>query len=122
MPSLPSFAWLSQFFPFSGVTVSSMPEILPFDVVASRYANSDCGNAVGSTLFFFTFYVFTYAVFLNLYVAAILDTYSTFGVGKAKWQVKPEDMKQFQTVSVAAAVTPSCFVMGIGRRFGAVLM
>ena len=40
-------------------------------------ASTDCGSLVLSTIYFYSFYIIQFMVFLNLYVAAIVDTYVT---------------------------------------------
>lgn len=42
---------------------------------------SDCGSPTYGPVFFYSFFILIFAVFLNLYVAAILDTYSSSSVG-----------------------------------------
>ena len=45
---------------------------------------SDCGTYLGGTMYFYSFYVLAFLVFLNLYIAAVLDSYILIS-RKFKW-------------------------------------
>eukprot|EP00937_MAST-01D_sp_MAST-1D-sp2_P002072 g2072.t1 len=49
--------------------------------LADAKSRTDCGSPIMAYVVFSTFYIMVFCVFLNLYVAAILDTYSSSGNG-----------------------------------------
>lgn len=61
---------------------------------------SDCGSSIAGVLYFYSFYIFVFLVFLNLYVAAVLDTYVAVSRRKLlsnQFTFTVSDLKVFQT-------------------------
>jgi len=58
---------------------------------------ADCGSPTWSLLYFFSFFIFTFTIFLNLYIATILDTYASSS-GRDKWNLSLEDFERYKTV------------------------
>ena len=73
---------------------------LPFCTEAYGDVASDCGAPLLGPLFFFSFFILTFAVFLNLYVAAILDTYSSSQSSSegVPWMMTLSDYNSFREV------------------------
>lgn len=70
----------------------------------------DCGAPLMGPVYFFSFFILTFAVFLNLYVASILDTYSSSTVAPEDASAAdPQQQKKFMEVRDRAAPrrTPS---------------
>ena len=55
----------------------------------------DCGDSALSVFFFFTFFVLVFCIFLNLYVATILDTYASMVDDGVQWHVTGEDFERY---------------------------
>ena len=87
----------------------------------------DCGNSFLSVMFFFMFFVLVFCIFLNLYVATILDTYASMVDDGTQWHVTAEDFERYcalfeqydprQTGFIRVSAVRS-FVAGLGAPLG----
>lgn len=71
---------------------------------------SDCGSGALAFIFYFGFFVMSFAVFLNLFVAAILDsfTYTVSSGSSASLRLTDQDVSAFQSIWLACS-DPSNF-------------
>ncbi|XP_030767372.1 sodium leak channel non-selective protein isoform X2 [Sitophilus oryzae] len=68
----------------------------PYCTPASNYWETDCGNFIGSLIYFCTFYVIITYIVLNLLVAIIMENFSLFYSNEEDALLSYADIRNFQ--------------------------
>lgn len=73
---------------------------IPTAPVGSAAYLGDCGHSFLAPVYFFSFFVFTFSIFVNLYTAIILDTYAGAFADRNQepWSLSQEEFDHFNIV------------------------
>ena len=63
-----------------------------------NYWQTDCGHSVGAAIFFFSYYVIVTYIFLNLFIAVVIENFSLFSSTDEDMLMSDTDIKVFQEV------------------------